>query len=98
MQTPKIDKGHAAGGAVGLGTALQAEDHGFDSSGVTWILHWHNSSSCTVALGTTQPLQPVTTAGNLIYHIQVPTAVKPDNPNLLEPPGPVQGLISKFDT
>ena len=39
----------ACGGAVGGGTALQADD-------VIGIFHWHNTSGRTMTLGSTQPL------------------------------------------
>ena len=58
----KTDWWHAAGCAVGWGTALQAErSRGPFPDGVIGIFHWHNPSGCTMALGLTQPLTQMST-------------------------------------
>jgi hypothetical protein len=49
--------GHAAGGAVGWGTALQVGGSRVRFPMVSLdFFHWHNPSGCTMALGSTQPL------------------------------------------
>ena len=54
--------GHAAGDAVGWGTALQAGRSRFRlPDGVIGIFHWHNPSGRTMALGSTQPLTEMST-------------------------------------
>jgi len=70
--------------------------------GVIGIFHWHNPSSCTMALGSTQPLIEMSTR-NISwwvkavgaqrwqpYHLYVPTVLKSGSLNLLEPSGHVQ--------
>jgi hypothetical protein len=69
---------------------------------VTGISHWHNPSGRTIALGLTQPLTEISTrniswgiktAGACDwqpYHLHVPTILKSESLNLLEPSGPVQ--------
>jgi hypothetical protein len=42
------------------------ENRGFDSRGVIWIIHWLKLSGCTVAQGSTQPLQEMSTTGYLL--------------------------------
>jgi hypothetical protein len=50
------------GGAVGWGTALQNQKVvGSIPDGAIGIFHWHNPSSCTLALGLTQPLTEMST-------------------------------------
>ena len=73
--------------------------------GVIGIFHWHNHSSRTMALGSTQPLIEMSTRniswgvgrgvkvarayGWQPYHLHVPTVSKFGSLNLLEPSGPV---------
>jgi hypothetical protein len=64
--------------------------------GVTGICHWHNPSSCTMALGLTQLLAEMSTR-NISWGVEVagaqlhvPTVLKSGSLNLLEPSGPVQ--------
>jgi hypothetical protein len=71
-------------------------------NGFTGIFHWHNPSSCTMALGLTRPLTQMSTRiiswgvkvagawGWQSYHLPVPTVLKSGSLNLLEPSGPVQ--------
>jgi hypothetical protein len=96
--------GHAAGGAVGWGTALQAS--GSIPDGVIGVFH-----SPTMALGLTQPLAEykeyflggmrVVKAGGASgwqpYHLHLPIFLKSVSLNFLEPSGPVQasnGIVS----
>jgi len=54
--------GHAAGGAVGLGTPLQVgRVEGSIPDGVIGIFHWHNPSGRIMALWSTQPLTEMST-------------------------------------
>ena len=75
---------------------------GSSPNGVIGILHWHNLSGHTVALGSTQPLTEMSTRniswgvkaagvqGWQPYHFRVPIVLKSGSLNLLEPSGPVQ--------
>ena len=70
--------------------------------GVIGILHWHNPSGHTMALGLTQPLAEMSTRniswgvkvagayGWQPYHLQVLIILKSESLNLLEPSGSVQ--------
>ena len=74
-------------------------------NGVTLIFHWHNPSSCTMALGLTQPLSEMSTRnisqgikaagayGWQPYHLHVPNVLQNGCLNLLVPSGPVMGLL-----
>jgi hypothetical protein len=67
--------------------------------------HWHNPSSCTMALGLTQCLTEMSTRnmywgvkvasaeGWQLYHFHVPNVLKSGSLKLMEPSGPVQGWI-----
>jgi hypothetical protein len=46
------------------------EGHGFIPDGVIGIFHWHNHSSCTMALGLTQPLTEMRTR-NISWGVRV---------------------------
>ena len=73
--------------------------------GVTGIFHWHNLSSSTMALGSTQLLTEMSTRniswgvkaagaqGWQPYHLNVPNVLKSGSLNLLEPSGPVQSVM-----
>ena len=73
--------------------------------GVIGIFHWRNPSRRTMALGVTQPLTEMSTRniswgvkvpgaqGWQPYHLHVPTVLKCGSLNLLEPSGPVMGLL-----
>ena len=75
---------------------------GSNPDGFIGIFHWHNPSSCTMALGLTQPLMQMSTRniswgvkvngawGWQLYHLPVQTVLKSGNLNPLEPSGPVQ--------
>jgi hypothetical protein len=75
---------------------------GWNPDGVTGNFHWHNPSSCTMALGLTQPLKEMSTRniswwvkaasvyGWQPYHIRVRTVMKSGSLNLPEPSVPVQ--------
>jgi hypothetical protein len=70
--------------------------------GVTGIFHWYNTSGCSMALESTQPLTEMSTRniygeekaasayGWQPYHLPVLTVVKSGSPNLLKPSGPIQ--------
>jgi hypothetical protein len=58
----KYQMGHAAGGAFGWGTALQARRvTGSILDVVIGIFHWLNPCGVTVALGSTRPLREMGT-------------------------------------
>ena len=69
---------------------------------VIGILHWHNASCRTMALGSTRPLTETSTRniswgvkaagayGWQPYHLHVPIVLKSGSLNLLQPSGPVQ--------
>jgi hypothetical protein len=87
------------GGAVGWGTALQAERSQVRFPIVSLVFfYWHNSSGRTMALGLTQPLTEMSTrkvkaAGLLgwkLYHLHVPIVLKSGSLNLLELSGLIQ--------
>jgi hypothetical protein len=71
-------------------------------SGVNEILHWHNFSGKTMALGLTQPLTEISTRnifwgvkaagvyGWQPYHLYMPIVLKSGSLKFLEPSGPVQ--------
>jgi hypothetical protein len=72
-------------------------------NGVTGIFHWHNPSSCIMAVGLTQPLTEMSNRyiswGRVKadvafswqpYHLHALTVLKSGSLNLLEPWGPVQ--------
>jgi len=53
----------ARGSALGWGTALQAgRSRVRFPDCVIGMFHWHNPSSCTMALGLTQPLMQMSTS------------------------------------
>ena len=64
--------------------------------GATAIFYWHNPSCRTKALGLTKNLRDflwakaVGALGCQPYHLHVPTVLKSESFNLLEPSGPVQ--------
>jgi len=72
------------------------------SEGDTGILHWHNPSGRTMAMGSTQPLAEMSTRNTSwgektavayrwqSYHLHVSTALKSGSLNLMQPSGPVQ--------
>jgi len=72
---------------------------------ITEIFHWHNPSSRTMAMVSTQPLREmcarnifwvVKAAGAWdwqLYHLNVLPILKSGSLNLLDPSGPVQGLL-----
>ena len=61
----------ARGGAVGWGTALQAEKVASSiPDGTTGIFHWHNPSGRTMALGLTQPLTEMSST-NISWGVKV---------------------------
>ena len=76
--------------------------------GVIEIFHSHNRSGCTMALGSTQPLKEISAKnislgvkaagawGLQPYHLQVPIVMKSGSLNLLEHPGPVEGLCRDY--
>jgi hypothetical protein len=70
--------------------------------GVTGILHCHNPSVRTMALGSTQPLIEIRKAsgacGRQTYLFHVPIVSKSDSLNLLETYGPVIGLQTDCST
>ena len=98
----KIDVHYLGHVVVQLFEALgwKLEVHLCDSLGVTGLFHLHNSSSCTMALGLTQPLIEMSTmniswgvkvagaCGWQPYHFRVLIFLKSGNLNLLEPSGP----------
>jgi len=71
--------------------------------GVTGIFHSHKPSGGTMALGSAQPLTEIRYISRRVkaavayirqpYHFHVPTVLKSGSLNLLEPSGPVQGLL-----
>jgi len=80
---------------------------------VIGILHWHNASCRTMALGSTRPLTETSTRniswgvkaagayGWQPYHLHVPIVLKSGSLNLLQPSGPVQacnGIALPFFT
>jgi hypothetical protein len=89
-------------GAVGWGTALQAEWSRVQFPIVSLKFFIDNTSSCTMALELTQPPTEMSTRniswgvkadaaeGWQPYHLHVPNVLKPGCLNLLEPSGPVQ--------
>ena len=70
--------------------------------GVTGIFDWHNPSSCSMVLGSTQPLTEMSTrniswwvkeasaSGWQLYHLHALTVLKYGSLKLLEPSGPIQ--------
>ena len=97
------------GGAVGWGTALQTgRSRVRFAMGVIEIFHWHNLSGLTITLGPTQPLTEMSTrtiswgvkaAGEQDwqhYHLLVLIVLKSWSLNLLEPSGPVMGLLYRL--
>jgi len=78
---------------------------GFIPRGVNGILHWHNPSGRTMALGLIQPLTEMRTRnfsqgvkaasayGWQPYHFHVPNVLKSGSLNFLEPYGPVMELL-----
>ena len=46
------------------------EGHGFDSQWYRWYFHWHNTSGCTVVMGSTQSLTEMST-GNISWGVNV---------------------------
>jgi len=72
--------------------------------GVIGILQWHNPSGHTMALGLIQPLTEIRTrniscaCGWQSYHLHVPNVLKSGSLNLLEPSGPVMGLLLLWTT
>jgi hypothetical protein len=70
--------------------------------GVTGILHWHNPSVRTMALGSTQPLTEMRKVagayGRQTYLFHVPIVSKSDSLNLLETDGPVIALQTDCST
>jgi hypothetical protein len=75
---------------------------GLITDGATGIFHWHNPSSRTMALESTQPLTEMCTRNISLavkaagvygwqrYHFHVPIVLKTGNLNLLEPGGSVE--------
>ena len=63
----------ARGSAVGCGTALQAGGSRVRFPNITGIFHWHNPSSRTMVLGSTQPLTEMSTR-NISFRIQTACA------------------------
>ena len=73
--------------------------------GVIGIFHWHNPSSRTMTLGSTQPVTEMNTRniswrvkaagayGWQPYNLHVQIVRNSGSPNLLEPPEPVHGLL-----
>jgi hypothetical protein len=71
-------------------------------NGFIGIFHWHNPSSCTMAVELTQPLTQMSTRNISLgvkvagawgwqpHHLPVPTVLKSGSLNLLELSGPVQ--------
>ena len=56
----------ACSGTVGWGTALQARRLCVQFPMALEFFHWHNSSSCTLALGSTQPLTEMSMGGVVV--------------------------------
>jgi hypothetical protein len=54
----------ARGGAVVEALHYKPEGRGIDPDGIVGFFHWHNPSSRTMTLGSTQPLTEMSTSNN----------------------------------
>jgi hypothetical protein len=82
--------------------ATKQKEKGSIPEGIIWIFRWHNPSSRTMALGSTQPLTEMSTRnislgvrvasmyGLQPYQLHVLTLLISGCLNILEPSGPVQ--------